>query len=174
MNCRDEFSQDHDHFRLVGQDNFRRYLPVCELRVRIDPVDTAFEVLARVFAAVAVSCDVTVSSPPGYSSPALGPLQGLSGPWAGAIEFVEENDDALAAVVRKRRTDRVRFAAPDRVPAALQQAAAETGVYLAAQRVLAEGRVELLWYVQEQSISFDYHRYGNLGPRGGEERAAVL
>ncbi len=39
---------------------------------------------------------------------------------------------------------------------------------------LVEGRVELLWYVQEQCISFDYHRYGNLGPRSGEERAAVL
>ena len=77
-------------------------------------------------------------------------------------------------MVRKRRTDRIRYAAPDRVPSVVQQAAAETGVYLAAQPVLAEGRVELLWYVQEQSISFDYHRYGNLGPRDGEERAAVL
>ena len=38
---------------------------------------------------------------------------------------------------------------------------------------LAEGRVELLWYVQEQSVSFDYHRYGNLGVRAGEPRAEV-
>ena len=73
-----------------------------------------------------------------------------------------------------RRTDRVRFAAADRVPAVVQQAAAVSGVYLASQPVLIEGHVELLWYVQEQSISFDYHRYGNLGPRSGEERAAVL
>ena len=40
--------------------------------------------------------------------------------------------------------------------------------------VLAEGRIELLWYLREQSISHDYHRYGNLGPRGGERRAEPL
>jgi RHH-type proline utilization regulon transcriptional repressor/proline dehydrogenase/delta 1-pyrroline-5-carboxylate dehydrogenase len=142
--------------------------------VRIHAADTALDLLARVAAAAAVGCHITVSAPPGYQPPALGLLKELSGPWAGAIEFIEESDDALAAVVRNRRTDRVRYAAPDRVPAVVQQAAAATGVYLAAQRVLMEGRLELLWYVQEQSISFDYHRYGNLGPRGGEERAAVL
>jgi RHH-type transcriptional regulator, proline utilization regulon repressor / proline dehydrogenase / delta 1-pyrroline-5-carboxylate dehydrogenase len=40
--------------------------------------------------------------------------------------------------------------------------------------VLAEGRVELLWYLQEQSLSHIYHRYGNLGRRSEEERAPVL
>ena len=90
------------------------------------------------------------------------------------MDLIEESDEALAAVVRNGGAGRVRFAAPDRVPAAVQQAAAVSGVYLASQPVLAEGRVELLWYVQEQSISFDYHRYGNLGPRSDEERAAVL
>ncbi|MDB6004783.1 MAG: Proline dehydrogenase, partial [Prosthecobacter sp.] len=34
--------------------------------------------------------------------------------------------------------------------------------------------VELLWYVQEQSVSFDYHRYGNLGTRTGEDRAPLV
>jgi RHH-type proline utilization regulon transcriptional repressor/proline dehydrogenase/delta 1-pyrroline-5-carboxylate dehydrogenase len=31
-----------------------------------------------------------------------------------------------------------------------------------------------LWYVREQSISTDYHRYGNLGMRADEVRAEVL
>jgi len=39
--------------------------------------------------------------------------------------------------------------------------------------VVAEGRLELLWYVREQSISRDYHRYGNLGRRATEARAPV-
>ena len=30
-----EFSQTHDDFKLIGQDNFRRYLPVGHLRVRV-------------------------------------------------------------------------------------------------------------------------------------------
>ena len=92
----------------------------------------------------------------------------------GRAEFVEESDEALASVVRDRRPTACVSPPLDRVPALVQQAAAVSGVYLASQPVLVEGRVELLWYVQEQSISFDYHRYGNLGPRSGEERAAVL
>ena len=49
----------------------------------------------------------------------------------------------------------------------------ETGLYVARAPVLAEGRIELLWYVREQSISHDYHRYGNLGARIEESRAPV-
>jgi RHH-type proline utilization regulon transcriptional repressor/proline dehydrogenase/delta 1-pyrroline-5-carboxylate dehydrogenase len=172
-NFREEFGQSHDHFKLVGQDNFRRYLPVRELRVRIHPADTAFEIFARVCAARTVGCRITVSSPPGDASPALKLLEELTETWAGAIEFVEETDEQLAAVVRERETDRIRYAAPGRVPLILQQAAAETGLYLASQPVLAEGRLELLWCVWEQSLSSDYHRYGNLGKRADEARAEV-
>ena len=38
----DEFGREHDDFRLVGQDNLRRYRPV-ELRIRVDPEDDAFD-----------------------------------------------------------------------------------------------------------------------------------
>jgi RHH-type proline utilization regulon transcriptional repressor/proline dehydrogenase/delta 1-pyrroline-5-carboxylate dehydrogenase len=37
--------------------------------------------------------------------------------------------------------------------------------------VLQHGRIELLWYVREQSLCVDYHRYGNLGIRTAEQRA---
>lgn len=101
-------------------------------------------------------------------------LEELGEPWAGAIEFIEESDEQLAAIVRERETDRIRFAAPNRVPAVVRQSVAESGCHLASQPVSQEGRLELLWYAQEQSLSFDYHRYGNLGARSAEPRAAVL
>ena len=37
---REEFSHSHDHVRLAGPDNIRRYLPVRELRIRIHPADS--------------------------------------------------------------------------------------------------------------------------------------
>ena len=37
-----------------------------------------------------------------------------------------------------------------------------------------DGDMPLLWYLREQSISFDYHRYGTLGDRATEERADTL
>jgi RHH-type proline utilization regulon transcriptional repressor/proline dehydrogenase/delta 1-pyrroline-5-carboxylate dehydrogenase len=174
LNVRSEFGRVHDHFRLLGQDNLRRYLPLGAVRIRLHPDDSFFEFSARVAAAKAVASRITVSSPPGASVPGLGLLEELTEPWAGGIEFVEETDAELAEVVRTAQTDRVRYAAPDRVPPEIFAAAHESGLFLARAPVLAEGRIELLWYLREQSISHDYHRYGNLGARSEEPRAEVL
>ena len=170
----EEFGQSHDHFKLIGQDNFRRYLPVRELRIRVHPQDSLLSIFARLCAARVAGCRTTISAPPDCHRAALERLEELTEPWAGAVEFVEESDEELAAVIRGRQTDRIRYAAPDRVSLPVLQAAAETGVFLATEPVSLEGRRELLWYVQEQTLSADYHRYGNLGVREGEPRAAVL
>ena len=167
----EEFGVEHDHFLLPGQDNLRRYLPVRELRLRLHAEDDPFDLFARVAAARASGCRITVSSPPGMEWRALSRLQTATEDWAGAIEFVEESDAELASVISTRQTDRVRYAAACRVPLEVRRAANEANVFIADAPVLMEGRVELLWYVQEQSLSFDYHRYGNLGVRASEKRA---
>ena len=172
-NSQVEFGRTHDHFRLVGQDNLRRYLPVRRLHIRLDPLDSLFEIFARVCAAKAVGCRATLSCPRGWWSPATDWLQELTASWNEGVEFLEETDDELASRVREAETDRVRFAAPERVPEIVFRAAAASGVYLARAPVLIQGRVELLRYVREQSISSDYHRYGNLSIREGEEGMEV-
>ena len=40
-------------------------------------------------------------------------------------------------------------------------------------RIRAARRIELLPDLQEQSLSIDYHRYGNLAGREGERRGRV-
>ena len=84
-----------------------------------------------------------------------------------------ESDGDVARSLHEGRALRVRYAGPLRVPLLLRKTAAETGVYLADAPVLVQGRLELLWYVEEQSISDNYHRYGNLGARTGEVRGEV-
>jgi RHH-type proline utilization regulon transcriptional repressor/proline dehydrogenase/delta 1-pyrroline-5-carboxylate dehydrogenase len=170
----EEFGREHDHFRLVGQDNFRRYRPVPALRVRVHPEDDAFEIFARVAAARAVGCHVIVSTPPGLRSEPVALLDELTEVWAASIEFVWETDEQLVEVIQKHQVDRVRYARPERVPIEIRKAIGDTGIYVADTPVLAEGRIELLWYITEQSISDDYHRYGNLGARVEEERRPVL
>jgi RHH-type proline utilization regulon transcriptional repressor/proline dehydrogenase/delta 1-pyrroline-5-carboxylate dehydrogenase len=172
-NMTEEFGRKHDHFRLLGQDNFRRYLPVSELRVRLHPADNGFALLARVAAARSAGCRITVSIPPGCDAPGLRWLEEATEDWGAAIEFVEESDEALAQAITGGQTERVRYAAPDRVPSMIFEAARRTGLYLARAPVLQEGRIELLWYLREQAISNSYHRYGNLGERGEEGRAPV-
>ena len=171
---RDEFGKEHDHFLLVGQDNARRYLPCENVRVRVHAGDSAFDIFTRIIAAHIAGCGVTVSAPVDLKSPALTLLEELTESWAGAIEFVVETDEQLAAAIRGKQTDRVRYASPDRAPVPVLQAGGEAGGCVIGMPVTGEGRLEMLWYLHEQSISTDYHRYGNLGVRADEKRAAVL
>jgi len=169
----EEFHALHDHFRLLGEDNFRRYRPADHLRIRAHAADTVFDVFARAVAARAASCHATVSSPPnlaGTAREAVKLLDELTANWGAAIEFVTETDEQLANAIRSRQTDRVRYAAPDRVPVVIRKAAARALQYIADTPPVAHGRVELLWYFQEQSLSVIYHRYGNLGRRANEQR----
>ena len=172
--ARQEFLQQHDHFRLIGQDNIRRYLPAPSLCVRVSPNDSWFDIVARAAAARAVGNRVMISSPPDVHVEWLAQLHDLTEDWAGDIEFIEESDEELVEAINTGAIGRLRFAAPDRVSAAIRSAATSRHVHVADSPVLPIGRVELLWYVQEQSLSVDYHRYGNLGSRSGEERAPVL
>jgi RHH-type proline utilization regulon transcriptional repressor/proline dehydrogenase/delta 1-pyrroline-5-carboxylate dehydrogenase len=169
----EEFGREHDSFRLIGQDNLRRYLPVAPLRIRVHPEDNAFELYARVIAARTARCAFTLSTPPGEPHRDALLLHELTESWAAAIEFVEESDEALAELIRSGQTERVRYADATRVGEVVRRAAAQVGLYLATAPVLAVGRIELLHYLREQSLCVDYHRYGNLGARAGEARATV-
>jgi RHH-type proline utilization regulon transcriptional repressor/proline dehydrogenase/delta 1-pyrroline-5-carboxylate dehydrogenase len=169
-----EFSREHDHFRLLGQDNFRRYLPAREVRVRVTAEDSLFDTFARAGAARVTGARVLVSTSAPPAPPAVALLDELTASWAGAIEFVEETDEQLATLMRQGAIDRLRYAAPNRVPALLRAAAAETGCFISDEPPLAEGRLELLRYLREQSVCYDYHRYGNLGARAGEPRREPL
>jgi RHH-type transcriptional regulator, proline utilization regulon repressor / proline dehydrogenase / delta 1-pyrroline-5-carboxylate dehydrogenase len=169
----DEFHAAHDHFRLLGEDNPRRYLPVEPLRIRIHTQDSLSDIFCRAAAARAAGCRAIISSPPSLSGPAsesVELLDQLTDSWAGAIEFIDEEDEALAEATRFGQIARVRYAAPYRVPDTIRAAAAEALQYVADTPVSLHGRIELLWYMREQSVSHVYHRYGNLGLRIGELR----
>ena len=150
--------------------------PLRLLRVRVHPDDSPFEIFARAAAARAVGCLTTVSIPPnlsGTAADAVRKLDLLTEPWAGAIEFVEESETQLAKVIGTGQTERLRYAAPSRVSNTVRRAAAEALHFVADAPISDHGRIELLWYIREQSISHVYHRYGNLGPRSSEKRATV-
>ncbi len=168
-----EFSHGHDHFRLIGQDNIRRYRPVGALRIRVHEQDSFFDLFARVCAARQAGCRITVSAAEPERIPAIALLESLTASWAAAIEFVSESDAELVHVIQRAGAERVRYADPSRVPIEVRNTVAETGIFIACAPVLASGRLELLWYLREQSICNDYHRYGNLGARSAEPRADV-
>jgi RHH-type transcriptional regulator, proline utilization regulon repressor / proline dehydrogenase / delta 1-pyrroline-5-carboxylate dehydrogenase len=56
--------------------------------------------------------------------------------------------------------DRIRVCSE--APLDFYKKAAETGKYIALSKPVTEGRIELLNYLKEQSIAYEYHRYGSI------------
>jgi len=169
----DEFGREHDDVRLLGQDNLRRYRPIDGLRIRVHPDDDDFELAARLLAARAAGSRAIVSVPPDFDSPLLAALRELAGSWSAPPAWRAESDAELAGAIAASGAERVRYADPSRVAPPVRRAAASVGLHLATAPVLALGRIELLHYLREQSLSSDYHRYGNLGDRAGEARSPL-
>jgi RHH-type proline utilization regulon transcriptional repressor/proline dehydrogenase/delta 1-pyrroline-5-carboxylate dehydrogenase len=162
-----EFSRRLDYFHLRGQDNILRYLPVGTVVIRLHEDDSLFEILARIAAALISGCSLRVSSPKDLDMQATRFLQTKEGRrLIGSNPVLYELDKELINSIFK--IDRIRYAAPQRVPLIVQLAAAETGFYIARTPVMMDGRIELLQYYRQQSICNNYHRYGNLGERAPE------
>jgi RHH-type proline utilization regulon transcriptional repressor/proline dehydrogenase/delta 1-pyrroline-5-carboxylate dehydrogenase len=162
-----EFSREIDYFNLRGQDNNLRYLPVGTVVVRLHEKDNLFETLARIAAVKITGCRLIISVPKGMQTAVTRFLdEKEGGRLIGGRPVVYEQDSDL--ITRIPDIDRIRFAAPDRVPMKVYEAAAETGFYIARNPVMMEGRIELLQYYRQQSICHTYHRYGNLGERALE------
>ena len=162
-----EFAREMDYFHLRGQDNILRYLPVGKVVVRLHEKDSLFEALARIAAAQITGCRLIISAPERLHNAVTQFLHAEEGERViGDRRIHYEKDSELISRIPK--IDRIRFAAPDRVPHELFKTAAKTGFYIACQPVMMEGRIELLQYYRQQSICHTYHRYGNLGERALE------
>jgi len=159
--------QDRDPTKIVGQDNFFRYVPRKRIVLRLTENTAPLDGLRSAAAALTIGAEIEISWHLGKKQEEL--------PWPELIpvlKAVEESDSQFFERVRQGKMDRVRLA--ERASKSLYFAAAESGVLIIDDPVLANGRLELLHYLQESSVSIDYHRYGNLGLREGELRKPVL
>ena len=170
----EEFGRCHDHFRLIGQDNIRRYLPVKRLVIRLHPDDTSVDILARLAAALVSKADFMLSVAENVASPLIDQLAESDQIPLSESAFIAESDAALVARMEGAAISRLRYSCKSHVPDSVRSAAAANAIPIIDRPVLAAGRIELLWYHIEQSLSFDYHRYGNLGNRSDEQRSEPL
>lgn len=160
-----QFSLDTDHSKVVGQDNLFRYRPRKKMALRIQKEDNRID-LYRILAACA-SCNTPLHI--SYDPHGCPITTDLDLP---LFTFKAESEEEFNARVSWKVFDRVRLAsAPSD---ATRYAAAEASCYLSIEPVLASGRIELLHYLREIALSIDYHRYGNLGSREGQQRAPIL
>lgn len=159
----EEFSQRHDPSQLIGQDNFFYYKPR-KSTLRVQAQDQRSTVWQACAAAGICGAPLTVSID---ANDYLAFHEGWQ-PVAG-VEWVVETTPVF--IERCAKGDRVRFLSPS--PLADRALLISRGISVVQRPVSACGRIELLHYLHEVSLSIDYHRYGNLGVREQERRAPL-
>ena len=157
------YSKDHDPEKAVGQDNFLRYIPRKNIAYRYQATDRPIDFFRILAAALSVKTHLEVS----YEgpNPPFG-IQEIQG-----ITFTKESSEELIARIQWGAFERIRFVTSPTDE--ILHSAAESGVYINEEPVLANGKIELTHYLREIAFSYDYHRYGNLGLREGEEREPI-
>lgn len=159
------FQKKHDPSCLLGQDNFLLYVPHAQMTLRVQTNDDMFDVLRVIAAAVTCHLALEVSG----DSEKIGPMMG--GEWRqlnSKINVIAENEAQFINRMSQGYIKRLRsLNEPSRD---VLIAAADVACNRNTGPVMANGRVELLHYLREVVISYDYHRYGNLGTRESEKR----
>lgn len=153
---KEEFSQERDVNHIYGESNIFRYLPLQDVAIRVQEKDTLSDILLSVLAASVAKVYLTISIDSNDSK--LNVLE-----WAVAIIknaniVVQSEADFLNQM---DKYDRVRTCSSDLSDAFFAKAA-KLGKHIATDKPLVEGRLELLHYLKEQSIAFEYHRYGSI------------
>ncbi len=160
--------QDRDPTKIVGQDNFFRYVPRKNIVLRLDAHSKPLDALRVCAAALTVNAGLEISwSPKADKQIRLDWLELVP-----ILRVAEEEEAAFLARIKSGKIQRIRLIEP--ASQALKEAAAHSGTHFIDAPVLANGRLELLHYLREVSLSVDYHRYGNLGLREGELRKPIL
>lgn len=170
-NFHHEYSIDHDHFKLIGQDNLRSYRPLDRIAVCIGKTDSIEEIILRIAAIT-----LTGHPPRLFLMPDLQQeMQKLlceSDMYAlidsEAMPFIE---NTIINKIETGEISRFRLSEATTLPSPVSVAAHRMGVAVIDAPVSFNGMVELAWYFREQSLSMNYHRYGNLGSRSEEVRS---
>ena len=169
-----EFSQQHDTVRLVGQDNLRRYRPVRGATIRVENSSAVDDAIYSLISAVGAGSQVTLSIEPTMRESTKAFLESTADYVPGLIHPVEEFEEQLAVRIHTGEVSRLRLLQPSRATSPMVIASGQQFVTVIDEPVVHDSRIECLRYMDEQSISHDYHRYGNLGRRSDEERRDVL
>lgn len=155
------FSRDHDPSEIIGQDNILRYVPQENMVLRVQAADSLFDVMRVVAAAITCGTEIQVSGSSQYAF-----LKNVFG-----VVFVEESEELFVDRVDGGNIRRVRLLSEP--SSAMKNAFSQRAVNVILAPVMANGRLEIVHYLREVSLSVDYHRYGNLGIREHEARKSL-
>ena len=151
-----EFSQERDVNHIYGEENIFRYLPLKNVVLRVQENDSPADILLILSAARLAKTPVTISISGSDSKLSL--IEKAAAKILGSNIKVQ---DEAAFIEEMNMYERVRTCSAE-LSDAIYQKAAKLGKHIATNKPLVEGRLELLHYLKEQSIAFEYHRYGSI------------
>ncbi|HUH42770.1 MAG TPA: bifunctional proline dehydrogenase/L-glutamate gamma-semialdehyde dehydrogenase [Sulfurimonas sp.] len=157
-----EFLQEHDYANIRGESNIIRYLSVKKMTLVVSSDDSLHEILCSIAAAKLSGVNLHVSLPKeSYSHELLWLIDKKA-------LLLDENDLLLCESLQEsiesmRKSQRVRYLSRDNIEEEVYIEMAKDAKQVSSEPFVAHGRVELMHYFLEQSISHSYHRYGNLG-----------
>lgn len=153
-NRENEFSQEKDIHHLMGERNTFRYLPLKKMALRVLPTDNIVDIFMILAAANIVKTPIEISiDEDDFKLEVL--KKALENEFPIHIQTENEFLNEMSNYERIRTCS-------NQLSEAFYRKAAVLGKYVAMAKPLVEGRVELLHYVKEQSIAFEYHRYGSI------------
>jgi RHH-type proline utilization regulon transcriptional repressor/proline dehydrogenase/delta 1-pyrroline-5-carboxylate dehydrogenase len=153
------FSRVHELAGLRAEANVLRYRPVEAGVLARSNLDTDDVDLAKAASAALITGTKVSFSLPEPRSGLVSALDAILGP--GRAEVVVESAESLANRMPGLGRNHVRLRLLGRPEPAVVQAASHHGVDTYARPICSTGRVELLNWLVEQSVSWSRHRYGH-------------
>lgn len=150
------FSIDHDPSNVLGETNVLRYLPQ-KVELRIEPFDSLLDIILVIAGTIICGASLEISLHQRNNDRIVNFINDLNN--ERVVLTKEEEHDFLEAV-RNNKTKRVRFLSQP--SSECMQKLAELGCTISVKPPLGNGRIELLQFLREVSISTTTHRYGHL------------
>jgi len=150
LNMETEFSTEIDVNNLMGERNTFRYLALKNMAFRVQENDSICDVFLVIIAAKLAKTLIIISIDKDNSK--------LSVLLKEFPVIIQSETDFLNEM---HNYERIRTCSSE-LSTEFYKKAAELGKYIATAKPLIEGRLELLHYLKEQSIAFEYHRYGSI------------
>ncbi|NCF70124.1 MAG: aldehyde dehydrogenase family protein [Chlamydiales bacterium] len=155
---REIFSQEHDFSHILGQDNLFYYTSK-EVAIRLQRSDSLLDFFCIIGIAQLVPSKIKVY----FERMPVEMSQEWKKSLPSNLEIVVCSDEQLVSYLLEESLYLVRFFSE--APKGFLKAISKHSIVSYEQPILESGRVELSFYYQEKSLSYDYHRYGNLGAR---------
>ena len=161
-NYENEFSQEKDYCKVRGEDNHFRYKALENVLIRVSDDDSLFEVISRILAARVAKVHFKVSIDKNEKVKKF-LEESYSKLFTSRDNLVVQDEEKFKKEISNY--DRVIYSDIKKVSDEVFKEAAKTVTFIVRAKPMMEGRLELLNYFIEQSISHSFHRYGNIGAR---------